>query len=301
MSKEALESEEADGRVRDSRYTGNDSSGSLLWPSLDFTKALKEKEKDDVSIPSTQSQPDTDVLSEMPDLESQSPSEAEVHGDLEGFGLSEAPAHELLPGNSLHASMQEERQPEQQVDCMGLHGSVEGEVKRPTLPFHGFWQNSQEERIMIEGAELYFESGHVWTMKEQDSNGFTLELDGKRYNARCIAKGEQIRWNDGDTWVCIGRERPPFWCSDPSQLESMIAETFADVDAEPMSAAAAAGWQATGWPASSGSCCPKSEVCWEWKETGRCPRYDCDWAHPVCAPCGDGWGGQVFTWNADRF
>lgn len=284
-------------------------------PALHLSKLSSDKDAD--STPSTESQPEADGLSDE-----ESPSDHEARSETEAQGLCGIATPELTPRNLEGAEMQwpvmntppansdqacQDMQPDLAtansnqawvpvaIPIEYLQAAEEGTAIHPACFFNGFWQNSNSETIMIDGAELKFENGPVWTMKESNLNGFTVEVAGEEYRAEVAIGGQQILWSDGDIWTCVGRlqnEPSPLWFQDQSELESIMRAgegyiaspsemiCMDDVPTMLMSAPqlSSENLQEDDW-----------EECWEWKKKGWCRRgADCEWKHPACR-----------TWQAD--
>mmetsp|Transcript_8802 Transcript_8802/g.16072 ORF Transcript_8802/g.16072 Transcript_8802/m.16072 type:complete len:595 (-) Transcript_8802:54-1838(-) len=278
------------------------------------TDVQSESQKCIDSAQSTESDSETESLSENPQHDPLLLSDHEVQDETEALGLCEISTPELTPRNMNSPSMQwssmnshhasedqllQEVQPEVQVDgwvpvaipVEYLQTANEGTTIHPACFFNGFWQNSRNETIMIEGAELKFENGPVWVMKEHNLNGFSVEVGGDVYHAEIAVGGQQLLWSDGDIWNCIGRLQhapPPLWIQEQSELDSimMAAEGYMPpasdlVCVDNMPAMLAAVPQAN---MESEDAEDDWEECWDWKKKGWCPRGEnCEWKHS--SPC----------------
>jgi len=307
---------EGESEQSDSKMDCSDQNNPSISPLMDLSSCASGKDTD--STPSTQSQHDTDSLPEI-DLDSQSSSDGEVQGETQGeqeladaSGVCDVSTTEPTPRSVENATITQcilpagpqtdsefgkESQPDFQVEAWVpvaipleyVTVSSDGETILSACFFNGFWQNNQNERVMIEGVELRFESGPVWLMKEQNFHGFTVELNGVEYMAEIVAGGQQIIWSDGDIWTCIGRfqhERSPLWISDPSQLECIMcaSDTSVTAPSEKVSVddvAASAGEAANGLDDES-----NWDVCWEWSKSQWCRKgAACKWKHPARDIC----------------
>lgn len=162
----------------------------------------------------------------------------------------------------------------------------------------GVWQNLEGEVITIEGVGARFDTGAMWTMQlnsPDEAPGCSVELDGQMFHAELSMNGQELHWNDGDVWACIGSptqqpwcgavqeaDQPPEgpWMEDPSQCMVWPQEQFAlpcgeDPLCPPGPFADSEKPRPKYWKDDA-----QWEVCWDWRK-GRCPRgAACEWRHP---------------------
>lgn len=253
----------------------------LCAPLADLAKTFDLN--DNESVPSTQSQPDTDELAEIPNLDSSDP---EVQGDAEANGLHEISTPELTPRHLSNTATEATWCPSNLVPDRNPQISQEGDsafqvedwvpaaapfeycqevaAVEETSAFDGTWRNNMGEMITIQGTEIKFENGPIWSMKERNFRGFIVELGGQEYHAEVAGDGQQaICWSDGDVWTRMSRMQ----CEAPQHMV-FVGE------APPMAGATSRKYVADDTK-------PNWEVCWNWKK-GWCPRgAACEWKHPA--------------------
>jgi hypothetical protein len=67
------------------------------------------------------------------------------------------------------------------------------------LPLDGKWVNGKKQEADIEGSDVKWETGDVWTIEEAGEGKFAITIAGKKYMAKL--DGDRLLWSDGDVWV----------------------------------------------------------------------------------------------------